>query len=162
MTPDPWYLISNTGTWHVITWHVIPDTWYLNLTIDMLSLDTWHMLSLGTDTFDMMLWHLTGYYYTWHLWYIAYSWLSLLRGPWHDYYTAIRHIVHLNSSTPVSPALMSPTLLLLLIARSYRRPAEHPWCRDDEDVSHDHASVWQILNETKCHTEQSATPHGHL
>jgi len=25
------------------------------------------MQSLGTDTLDLMLWHLTGYYYTWHL-----------------------------------------------------------------------------------------------
>jgi len=55
---------------------------------------------------------------------------------------------------------MSPALLLLLIARSYRHPAEHAvWYLDDEDVSHDHASVRQILNGTKCHTDQSATPH---
>ena len=54
---------------------------------------------------------------------------------------------------------MSPALLLLLIAQSYRRPAEHAWCRDDEDVSHDHANVWRILNGTKYYTEQSATPY---
>ena len=65
LTPDPWHSISDTGTWHVITWHMTPDI--MTLTIDMLSLDTWHMLSPGTDTFDLMLWHLTGYYYTWHL-----------------------------------------------------------------------------------------------
>jgi len=46
----------------------------------MLSLDTWHILSLGTDTLDLIPWHLAGYYYTWHLYYITYSWLSLLRG----------------------------------------------------------------------------------
>jgi len=55
------------------------------------------MLSPGTDTFDPVLWHLTGYYYIWHMYYIAYSWLSLLRGPWHDYYTATRHLVLLYS-----------------------------------------------------------------
>jgi len=54
---------------------------------------------------------------------------------------------------------MSPALLLLLIAQSYRRPAEHAWCWDDEDVSYDRASVRRILNGIKCHTEQSATPH---
>ena len=99
LAPDTWHLISDTGTWHAITWHLIPDTWYLTpvldmlplytwyltldiwyLTNDMLSLDPWHMLSPSTDTFDWIFWHLTGYYYTWHLYYIAYSWLSLLRG----------------------------------------------------------------------------------
>jgi len=59
-------------------WHLTPDIWYLIL--DIISLDTWHMLSLGTDTFDIISWHLTGFYYTWHLYYIASSWLSLLRG----------------------------------------------------------------------------------
>jgi len=46
----------------------------------------------------------------------------------------------------------------LLIAQSFRRPAEHVWCRDDEDVSHNHASIRRFLNGTKCHTEQSAIP----
>jgi len=54
---------------------------------------------------------------------------------------------------------MSPALLLLLIAQSYRRLAEHAWCWDDKDVSHNRASIRRILNGTKCHTEQSATPH---
>ena len=89
LLPDTWYLIP---TLICYTWHLIPDTWYLTpvldmlslntwyLIIDMLSLDTWHMISPGTDTFDLILSHLTGYYYTWHLFYFAYSWLSLLRG----------------------------------------------------------------------------------
>jgi len=76
LAPGIWYtyLTPNLdpNTWHAIIWY---------LTIDMLSLDTWHMLSLGIDTLDLMLWHLTGYYYTWHLYYIVYSWLSLLQGP---------------------------------------------------------------------------------
>ena len=78
---------------------------------------------------------------------------------WHDYYTVTRHLVFLNSCTPISPVLMSPALLLLLIAQSDRRPTEHAWCQDDEDVSHNRASVRRILNGTKCHTEQSVTPH---
>ena len=76
----------------------------------------------------------------------------------HDYYIIARHLILLNSCTPVSPVLMPPALLLLLIAQSDRRPAEHAWCRDNEDVSHNRASVWRFLNGTKCHTEQSATP----
>ena len=54
---------------------------------------------------------------------------------------------------------MSPALLLLLIAQSDRRPTEHAWCRDDEDVSHNRASIRRILNGTKWHTEKSATSH---
>jgi len=89
-----WHMIPNTGTCHAIfdIWYPISvlamlslDTWYLtpyiwHLTINMLSLDTWHMLSPGSSTLDLILWHLTGYYYTWHLYYMVYSWLSLLRG----------------------------------------------------------------------------------
>ena len=84
-------------------------------------------------------------------------------GTWHDYYIITRHLVLLNSCTPEllysCTVLMSPALWLLLIAQSDRRPAEHAWCRDDEDVSHNRASVRLFLNGTKCHTEQSATPH---
>jgi len=68
----------------------------------------------------------------------------------------------LNSCTPelLYPLYSCPpALLLLLIAQSNRRPAEHAWCWDDDDVSHDRASVRRILNGTKCHTKQSAAPH---
>ena len=66
---------------------------------------------------------------------------------------------------PCTPELLyplyscPPTLLLLLIAQSKWRPTEHAWRRDDENVFHDRASVRRILNGTKCHTEQSVTPH---
>ena len=97
-----WHVI----TWHLIpdTWCLTPvldmlllNTWYLTPVLDMLSLDTcyltpdiWHlildtcyhsldMLSHGTSTLDLILWQLTRYYYTWHLYYFTYSWLSLLR-----------------------------------------------------------------------------------
>jgi len=99
----------------------------------------------------------------WHLYYMAYSWLSLLQRLG-MIIILLSDIWYLNSCTPeplyswtpISPVLMSPALLLLLIAQSFRRPVEYAWCRDDEDVSHNRASVRRILNGTKCHTEQSA------
>jgi len=143
LTCYTWHLISDTGTWHVIldTWYMTPildmlslDTWYLtadiwHLTVDMLSL-TWHMLSPGTITLNLILRHLTGYYYTWHLYYMAYSLLSLLRESWHDYYTASDIWCSctpelLYSWTLISLVFMSPTPLLLLIEQSDRHPAEH-------------------------------------
>ena len=89
---------------------------------------------------------------------------------WHNYYIVTRHLVLLNSCTPellnsctselLYPLyLCPPALLLLLIAQSDRRSAEHAWCRDDEYVSYNRASVRRILNGTKCHTEQSVIPH---
>jgi len=78
LIPDTWYLTLMLDMLSLDTRYLTPDIWHL--TIDMLSLNTWHMLSLSTDTSDLMLWHLTGYYYTWHLYYIIYSRLSLLRG----------------------------------------------------------------------------------
>ena len=137
LTPICLYLTLDIWHWYLTCYHLTPDIWHL--TIDM--------LSLGTDTLDLMLWHHTGYYYTWHLYYIAYSWLSLLWGLDMIYYTTTIWY----SWTRVSPVLMSPVLLLLLRARSYQRPAKHAaWCQDDEDVSYDHVSVRWILNGTKC------------
>jgi len=75
LIPDTWYLIPALNMLSFDTWYLTPDIWYL--TIDMLSL-TW-LLSYGTSTLDLILWHLTGYYYTRLLYYIVYSWLSLLR-----------------------------------------------------------------------------------
>ena len=92
----------------------------------------------------------------------------------HDYCIITRHLVILYllySCIPVllyllySCAPVSPVLMLLLITQSFRRPAEHAWCRYDEDVSHNRASIRWFLNGTKSHTEQSATSHtwwGHL
>jgi len=81
----PWYVnfyhLSLVMTWLVTyhlpehlslacyTWYLTPDIWHL--TVDM--------PSPGTNTLDLILWHLTGYCYTWHPYYIAYSWLSVLR-----------------------------------------------------------------------------------
>jgi len=98
-----YYLISNIGTCHAIfiTWYLIPllamlylllDIWYrylscctyyfisdtdtcrailiaCYLTPDMITLDTWHAIT-GTGTLDLILQH---------LYYIAHSWLLLLR-----------------------------------------------------------------------------------
>ena len=58
-TPDLWHLISDTGTWHVITWHLIPDTWYMIL-------DNWHAITYLT-CFHMVLVHLTWCCDTWQL-----------------------------------------------------------------------------------------------
>jgi len=102
LTPDTWCLtlvldMLSLDTWCLTldiwhryltcyTWHLILDTWYLTLVLDMIYLtpDTWYMtldmLSHSTSTLDLILWHLTVYYHTWHLYYFAYSWLSLLRG----------------------------------------------------------------------------------
>ena len=79
-----WHMTPDTGTcmlylthdiWHqystCYTWHLIPDTWYMTPKINM--------LSLGTSTLDMILWHLIGDYYTWDLYYLAYSWILLLQ-----------------------------------------------------------------------------------
>ena len=103
-----WYLIFDvvtltdilvTWSWHVYTWylytpdtcHAILNTWYLTPALAMLylTLDIRHrywicyhtldMLSPSTSKLALILWHLTGYCYIWHLYYIAYSWLSLLR-----------------------------------------------------------------------------------
>ena len=83
-----YYLISDTGTCHaiLITWYLILvlvilylllDIWYqylpcytiaCYLTPDIITLD---MLSPGTGTLDLI---------SWHLYYIAYSWLLLLWG----------------------------------------------------------------------------------
>jgi len=144
---DTWSLILDIWHWYLTsdTWHLIPDTWYLKLVVDMLSLntwyltpniwqlmidklslDTWHMLSLGTDTIDMMLWYLTRQYYTWHLYNIFYSWLSLLRGL--DVIIILLSPgtpVLLNPCTPKLMYLLYSSTLQFLIARSYRRPAEH-------------------------------------
>jgi len=57
LTPDLWHLLSGTGTWHVITWHLILDTWYMTL-------DNWHTITYLT-CFHMVLVHLTWCCDTW-------------------------------------------------------------------------------------------------
>ena len=115
-----WYLIFDVVTltdilviwsWHVYTGtcHAILIIRYLTPVLVMLYLtpDVRHryltcyhsfdMLSPGTRIFDLILWLLTGYYYTGHQYFFAYSWLSLLHG--FDYYIVTRHLVLLNSCT---------------------------------------------------------------
>ena len=135
LSPDTWYLTPHN--WHAITWYLTyAITWYWN---------TWPAVV-----------QLTEYYYTWHLYYITYSWLSLLRGL--DMIIILLPDIWYSSTSVLLYSCIScthvPTLLLFLIARSYRRPAEHTaWYRNDEDVSYDHATARQILNGTKCHTD---------
>ena len=52
LTPDPRYLISDTGTWYVIL-----DTWYMTL-------DNWHAITHLT-CYHLVLTHLTWYCDTW-------------------------------------------------------------------------------------------------
>ena len=58
LTCYTWYLISDTGTWYVITWHLILDTWYPTLVLDMFYLTphTWHLIS-DTGTWHVITWH---------------------------------------------------------------------------------------------------------
>jgi len=178
LTPDTWHLILTRilDMLSLDTWYLTPDTWYLTPS-------NWHAITWYW-IFDKHTWYMilaTWYWYTWHDvvtpdWILSHLTLVLhclfmiitFTGTWHDYYTATRHLVFLYSCTlellyswtHISPVLMSPALLPLLIARSYWRPVEcAAWCRDDEDVSHDHASVRRILNGIKFHTKKSATPH---
>jgi len=108
LTPDPWHLILDTW-WYLTCYHLTPK----NLTPDDWHPITWYLIYAITWYWYTwpMLWHLTRYYYTWHLYYIAYSWLSLLRGTWHDYYTTTRHLVLLNSFIPCTHALYTVTLV---------------------------------------------------
>jgi len=88
----PWYIYTDTCHAILITWYLTPVLAMLHLSLDIwhryLPCYTWRltcyhsfdMLSPGTSIFDMILWHLTGYYYTRHLYLFAYSWLSLLWG----------------------------------------------------------------------------------
>ena len=69
-----WPLISDTGTCHVIL-----DPRYPIPVLDMLY-HSLNILSPGISTLDLILSHLTGYCYTWNLYYITYSWLLLLWG----------------------------------------------------------------------------------
>ena len=85
-----WHMITDTGTFHAIfdTWYRTPVLAMLYLTLDIwhryltcytchliYDTGTWHMLLPGPSTLDLILCLLTGYYYTWHLYYLAYSWL---------------------------------------------------------------------------------------
>ena len=84
--------------WYVIldTWSLKLDIWHRYLTCYQLTLDTWHLIS---DTWQLTCYHLIPDIcyrlvmthltwccdtwldtYIWYLYYIAYSWLSLLRG----------------------------------------------------------------------------------
>ena len=183
-----WYMIYDTDTCHAIvdTWYITPVLAMLYLTLSIWSRyyhaipdpDIWHqylpcyiwpMIS-NTGIWHTMLatWYLTCY--ACHLVYITPILTMIYMTPdtWHltpvlpgiCMIIITRHLVIMYllysciSCTPVSPVL-----LLLLIAQSFWRPAEHAWCRDDEDVSHNCASVWRILNGTKYHTEQRTTLH---
>jgi len=124
-----YHMISNTDTYHaiLIIWYLTPILAMLYLTLDIghrvlvmlyltpdiITLDTWHAIT-RTSTLDLILWH---------LYYITYSWLSLLRGLgmiiillpdfWYSW-----TLVLLNSWTPVflNPCNReTPDIMLLII-----------------------------------------------
>jgi len=116
LTPDTWHLISDTGTWYVIldTWSTTLDIWHRYLTCYHLTPDTWHliydtwqmtcyhlldMLSHGTSTLDLILWHrlvivipdtcITLHIHDYHF-YRDLAW----------YYTVTKPLLFLNSCAP--------------------------------------------------------------
>jgi len=110
LIPDPRHLILDIGTWYMSymspdpdprIWHMLTLTWYAFM---------WHKY------INLTSWPLTGHYHPWYLYYMAYSWLSLLRGL--DYYIVTRHLILLNSCTPVflNPwKRVTPDTILLLV-----------------------------------------------
>ena len=128
LIPDPWHLISNADTWHLIS-----DTWYLILVLDMLSLNTWHLIS---DTWRLTCSHLIHGMLslgTIHLTWCCDTSLDNIildtvlhcifmiitfTGTWHDCYTATRHLVLMNSCTPVFLNPLNretPDIILLIL-----------------------------------------------
>ena len=69
------------GTWYLDTGIDICHTWHLILTrgIQHMITVTWHAF-MWYKYIDLTSWPLTGHYHPWYLYYMAYSWLSLLRG----------------------------------------------------------------------------------
>jgi len=148
---DTWSLTLNIWHWYLTCYHLTPDTWHLIS-------DTWRLT-----------YAITWYWYTW----CCDTWLDIITLdtcitlPIHDYhfYGNLTWLLYCyqTSDTPVLLNSCIPythvSCTVTLVARSYRRPVEHAWRRDNKDVSHDHASVWRILKGTKCYTEQSTTPH---
>ena len=115
-----WYMIPDTGTYHAIfnPWYWTPalamlyltyDTWHRHLPCyiwHMISdTGTWHMLSPGPSTLDLILWPLTRYYYTWHLYYRAY----------YDYhfYGDLAWLLYCYQTSVTPELLYSWTLVLL-------------------------------------------------
>ena len=124
----------------------ILDTWSLTYDIWHLTID---MLSLSTDTLDLMLWHLTGYYYTRHLYYIVHSCYHFT-GTWHDYYIVIIHLVLLNSCAPELLYSWTPVTgkLLILFSRCYTLVDPHNWLIIDIELLCTHCGNyhWTIYN----------------
>ena len=77
LKPDTWPLISDTGIWHVITWHLILDPWYLTPVFDMLISDTgFDCYHLTPDTWSMTLdnWHAITYLTCFHMVLVLLTW----------------------------------------------------------------------------------------
>ena len=137
-----WHVTSDTGTQYLHRYSVFTptlDTWSTALDIRhrylichtwhlILTPGIWHMLTLSWYAFmwykhlDLTSWPLTGHYHPWYLYYLAYSWLSLLRDlAWLLYYYQIFGTpVLLNLWTPEplkkgDSWYHTPDIILLLI-----------------------------------------------
>ena len=100
LTRDIWHRHLTCYTWYMIydtalgiytgTWYVILDFWctVLDIRHQNLICHTWHLILtpgiwhafMWYKYIDLTSWPLTGHYRPWYLYYMAYSWLSLLRG----------------------------------------------------------------------------------
>ena len=74
LIPDLRHLILDTGTWYMSYLSPDPDPRYMTHANPYLTCFHWYKY------IDLTLWPLTGHYHPWYLYYMTYSWLSLLRG----------------------------------------------------------------------------------
>ena len=71
LKPVPWHLIFKPGTWYMTYFSPDPDPWYTTHVNPYL---------ICYKYIDLTSWPLTRHYHPWYLYYMTYSWLSLLRG----------------------------------------------------------------------------------
>ena len=82
---DPWHLTLTLGMLHSIydLWHqhsiYRPGTWYMSYLTPDPNTGIWYAF-MWYRYLDLTSWLLTGHYYPWYLYYMTYSWLSLLQG----------------------------------------------------------------------------------
>jgi len=120
-----YFLLLLHAVW-MLFWFLIYDAhWYL--TCYHLTPDTWQLIS---DTWQLTCYHLILIYLTW----CCDTWLNIItpdpcitlhihhfgfRGTWHDYYTAIKHLVLLFSCTLELMYSWTPEIGRLLILYSW-------------------------------------------
>jgi len=121
---DNCHAIFDSGIYHAIVdtdiWHATLDPWHLTLALGIYTgtryvdpvLEMWHTWHLHLTHsiwyafmwykyLDLTSWPLTGHYYPWYLYLYDIFMTITFTGTWHDYYIITRHLVLLNSCTPV-------------------------------------------------------------